>query len=233
MGYGMKYDNKGLTYYDETSKGELVTFSNISDITIKNNFFKLLDNPNYIIKKFDNLDINRLITMLTNFNELNNNIKKTDLPLSYYMENNSIVGTVIPFYPDTTPLYTISKTRMISNLVSLYNHDEDKIRNVFCLYNDILDIFQELLDNGVYYYDSNSTNFVFSNNEVKLIDFDPKRVLFDGNHKEYKFVLEGLYALIDLMTKRFFYYEEFLYFPRSIEGLRKHLVKVENKIRKR
>lgn len=233
MGYGMKYDSKGLTYYDETSKGELVTFSNISDLTIKNNFFKLLDNPNYIIKKADNLDINRLMIMLTKFNELNSVIAKTDLPLSYYMEDNKVEGTVIPYYPDTTPLYTISKTRTIGNLVPLYNHDEDKIRNIFCLYNDILDIFQELLDNGVYYYDSNSTNFVFSNNEVKLIDFDPKRILFDGNHKEYKIVLEGLYALINLMTKRFFYYDEFLYFPRSIEGLRKHLVKVENKIRKR
>lgn len=233
MGYGMKYDSKGLTYYDETSKGELVTFSNISDLTIKNNFFKLLDNPNYIIKKADNLDINRLMIMLTKFNELNSVIAKTDLPLSYYMEDNKVEGTVIPYYPDTTPLYTISKTRTIGNLVPLYNHDEDKIRNIFCLYNDILDIFQELLDNGVYYYDSNSTNFVFSNNVVKLIDFDPKRILFGGNHKEYKIVLEGLYALINLMTKRFFYYDEFLYFPRSIEGLRKHLVKVENKIRKR
>ena len=36
MGYGMKYDSKGLTYYDETSKGELVTFTNIADLTIKN-----------------------------------------------------------------------------------------------------------------------------------------------------------------------------------------------------
>ena len=233
MGYGMKYDSKGLTYYDETSKGELVTFTNIADLTIKNNFYKLLDNPNYIIKKADNLDINRLMMMLTKFNELNSIITKTDLPLSYYIENNKVEGTVIPYYPDTTPLYTISKTRTIGNLVPLYNHDEDRIRNVFCLYNDILDIFQELLDYGVFYYDSNSTNFVFSNNEVKLIDFDPKRVLFGVNKKEYKTVIDGLYALINLMTQRFFYYDEVLYFPRSIEGMRKHLVKLENKVRKR
>ena len=187
MGYGMKYDSKGLTYFDESSKGELVTFTNIADISIKNNFFKLLDNPNYIIKKSENLDIDRLMTMLTKFNELSTIIKKTDLPLSYYIENNNVEGTVVPYYPDTTPLYTISKTRRIVNLVPLYNHDNDCIRNVFCLYNDILDIFQELLDNGVFYYDSNSTNFVFSNNDVKLIEFDPKRVLFDGNHKEYNY----------------------------------------------
>ncbi len=233
MGYGMKYDSKGLTYYDEASKGELVTFSNIRDIEIKNNFFKLLDNPNYIIKKSNNLNLDRLFKMLTKFNELKDIIKKTDLPLSYYIENNNIEGTIIPYYPDTTPLYTISKTRTIGNLVPLYNHDEDCIRNVFCLYNDILDIFQELLDNGIYYFDSNSTNFVFNNNMVKLIDFDPKRVLFDGNHKEYKNVIDGLYALLNLMTERFFYYEEILYFPRSIEGMRKHLVKLENKVRKK
>ena len=40
-------------------------------------------------------------------------------------------------------------------------------------------------------------------------------------------------ALINLMTQRFFYYDEVLYFPRSIEGMRKHLVKLENKVRKR
>lgn len=233
MGYGMKIDNNGFTYYDETSKGELVTFSNIDNIKINNNFFHLLDNPNYIIKKSDDLNLDRLMIMLDRFNKLKNVIKLTDFPLSYYMENNKIEGTVIPYYPDTIPLYTISKTRKISNLTPLYNHDEDCIRNVFCLYNDILDIFQELLDNGVFYYDSNSTNFVFSNNEVKLIDFDPKRVLFDGIHKEYKTVIDGVYALINLMTERFFYYEEVLYFPRSIEGMRKHLVKLENKVRKK
>ena len=229
----MKIDNNGFSYYDETSKGELVTFSNIHDIEIKNNFFKLLDNPKYIIKKSDDLNVDRLFMMLTRFNEVKDVIKKTDLPVSYYMENNNIVGTVIPYYPDTTPLYSISKTRKISQLLEEYKHDEDCIRNVFCLYNDILDIFQELLDNGIFYYDSNSTNFVFSDNEVRLIDFDPKRIMYDANHKEYKTVIDGLYALINLMTERFFKYEEILYFPRNIEGMRKHLVKLENKVRKR
>ena len=57
--------------------------------------------------------------------------------------------------------------------------------------------------------------------------------MYDANHKEYKTVIDGLYALINLMTERFFKYEEILYFPRNIEGMRKHLVKLENKVRKR
>ena len=50
---------------------------------------------------------------------------------------------------------------------------------------------------------------------------------------KYKTVIDGVYALINLMTERFFCYDEVLYFPRSIEGMRKHLIKLENKVRKR
>jgi tRNA A-37 threonylcarbamoyl transferase component Bud32 len=103
---------------------------------------------------------------------------------------------------------------------------------MFILYNEILDIIEELYDNNIDYYDSNSTNFVFKDNNVHLIDFDYKHISYKNNRKSLYKVLIGIDDLVDRMNNRFLAHDEFIYFPRSFNSMRKHLVKLENRIRK-
>lgn len=229
----MNIDNKGLSYFNETSKGEEITFK-LSGLEIKSEFYKLIDNPNYIIKKsFREINSEALLDMLYRFSEIKDKITLTDLPISYYLEDNVIAGSVIPYYEDSENLYNISKTKELSNLSKVYKRDDDNIRNLFILYSEIIDIIEELYDNGICYYDSNSTNFVFKDNKVHLIDFDPSYIKFNTRRKATIQTLSGIDDLADRMNGRFLSYDEWPYLPRSFNNLRKHLVKIENRVRKR
>ena len=228
----MNIDNKGLYYFDEKSIGKEIVFS-LGKLEIKSKFYEIIDNPFLIIKKSDNINEDELLSMLLRFKDLYEHIEKTDLPVNYYKEKGIIKGQVIPYYEDSINLYNISKTKELDNLMNVYKKDDDKVHNLFLLYNDIVDIMEELYENGIYYYDSNSTNFVFKDNKVHLIDFDPKYVFFNKSKRRLIQTLAGIDDLVDRMNGRFLSHDEFIYMPRSFNGLRKHLVKIENRVRKK
>ena len=231
MGTGMNIDNKGLSYYDESSKGEEIVFS-LDKLIIRSKFYELLDNPNYIIKKTKVDNIDSLLNMLLRFNEVNDSIHKTDLPINYYMENDTVNGMIIPYYKDSITLYSLSKTYELKNLMKYYYHDDDMLHNLYLLYNDIIDVIEELYENGICYYDSNATNFVFKDNKVHLIDFDYKYLSFNINNRNKHTTVDGLYGLIDKMNGRFLLRNDLIHIFNSFDSLRKYLVKKENKIRK-
>ena len=229
----MNIDNNGLSFFNETNKGEEINFK-LNGLDIKSDFYKLIDNSNYIIKKsFKGINSEALLNMLSKFNEINNKIILTDLPVSYYIEDNKIVGSVIPYYEDSENLYNISITKDLNNLMKVYKRDDDNIHNLFILYSEIIDIIEELYDNGVCYYDSNSTNFVFKDNKVHLIDFDPGYIKFNTRRKATIQTLSGIDDLADRMNGRFLSYDEWPYLPRNFNKLRKHMIKIENRVRKR
>jgi len=234
----MNIDNNGIFYFDEHDKGEEIFFK--KDVDKKNplelsRFYKLLNNPEFIIKYATyNFDNEKIINMLRRFMELQKKVHLTDLPTSYYMEDGIMKGTVIPYYPDSENLYRIALTRNLLNLANYYYHDDDMLHNLFLLFSDMVDIIEELVDNNISYFDTNPSNFVFSNNQIKLIDFDPEcdRIKYEVDKKSIRKILKEIDFLVFVVTKRFQLADLCEHYPRSFKGYRKHLVKIENKIRK-
>ena len=226
-------DNNGLLWFNESSKGQEIEFIIPGTKQRNSTFYEFIDNPNFIIKK-ESKDFNReeLLYMLSIFNDVNDNVIKTDLPTMYYKENDLICGSIVPYYGNSKTLYEISKTKKLEKLMEVYKKDDDVIHNLFMLQDEILDIMEELFDNNICYYDSNSTNFVFKDGNVHLIDFDPKYIYFDQKRRHLYQTLLGLDTLFDKINNRLLSYDEFPYIPRSFNGFRKHLVKIENKVRK-
>ena len=233
MGYSMK-DNNGLLFFDDSSKGKEIDFNIPYNKDRKSIFYEFNEDPNYIIKKsLCHFDKEKLLYMLSIFNEIKDNVHKTKLPTMYYKENNIISGSIVYHHKESKTLYEISRTKKLEKLMEVYKRDDDKLHNLFILYNEILDILEELYDNGVCYFDSNSTNFVFKDNDVNLIDFDPQYIYFRKSRGPLLQTLCSFDGLVDKMNNRFIAHDEFIYLPSGFNGFRKHLVKVENRVRKR
>ncbi|MBP5683830.1 MAG: hypothetical protein J6X02_01060 [Bacilli bacterium] len=234
----MNIDKNGLIYYTQHDKGEEIIFE--KDINKKNpdeisRFYKLNNHPELIIKyAIKNFDNEKVRYMLRTFMELQKRVYLTKLPTSYYMEDGIMKGTIIPYYDKGISLNTVSLTKKIDELMKYYYHDEDILHNLFILFSDIMDILEELVDNNVIYFDTNPGNFVLINNRIQLIDFDPEydRIVYEVNKKNIVKMLIEFDRLVFLVTKRFGIADLCYYNPRNIQSYRKHLVKIENKIRK-
>lgn len=228
----MIIDQYGINCYDENDRGKEIVFFLGGKLEIKSKFYEIINEPNNIIKCPSLIDYDKEIEMLQRFNDIRKDVKKTDLPSGYYQEKSIIRGEVIPYYMEAPTLFDLSIDKDKSKINNYYYKSDDKIRNMFILYNEILDIIEELYDNNICYYDSNSTNFVFKDNNVHLIDFDYKHISYKKNRRSLYKVLIGIDDLVDRMNNRFLAHDEFIYFPRSFNSMRKHLVKLENRIRK-
>ena len=68
--------------------------------------------------------------------------------------------------------------RLYKDYISLYDAVNDN--NIELLYNKVLCIIDELLNNGILYLDIHEHNFLVNTNlDVKLIDFESSCVIFD------------------------------------------------------
>lgn len=91
------------------------------------------------------------------------NIKLTDFPVGVVSCKRRCIGQVIRLYKD---------------YISLYDAVNDN--NIELLYNKVLCIIDELLNNGILYLDIHEHNFLVNTNlDVKLIDFESSCVIFD------------------------------------------------------
>lgn len=90
-------------------------------------------------------------------------IKLTDLPVGVVSCKKNCIGQVIKLYKDYVPLCEIANNN-----------------NIEMLYNKVLNIIDELLDNGILYLDIHENNFLVNDDlDVKLIDFESSSVIFD------------------------------------------------------
>lgn len=92
------------------------------------------------------------------------NIKLTDFPVGVVSCKRRCIGQVIRLYKDYYPLKDI------------VNND-----NINILYDKVIAIIEELLNNGIMYSDIHENNFLVNNNlDVKLIDFESSCVSFNN-----------------------------------------------------
>ena len=196
----MKTDNLGIPYFDESDKGEQI-FCTLPKSRYKkttNSYFcKLLTLKDYIIKYSKN-EINKddYLQMLKIFQETKNEITLTDFPIGYYEEEGILKGTIIPYYQDSISLLQTTENRNLADLKKYYYHDDDDLHNLYVLLNNILDILEELQNNNISYLDSNPSNFLIKDNQIKLIDFDPKYIKYGINKQNISDLLSRFDDLI-------------------------------------
>lgn len=90
-------------------------------------------------------------------------VEFTDFPVGIVSCKKRCIGQVIKLYKDYVPLCEIANDN-----------------NIEMLYNKVLNIIDELLDNGILYLDIHENNFLVNDLfDVKLIDFESSCVLFD------------------------------------------------------
>jgi len=232
-------DNNGILYFTEKSKDKEIIFGmrpqkkNKED---KSLFYEFIGDDNLIIKCYsEKSDIDQvdLYEMILLFNRLKDKILGTDLPNIYYAENNQINGLIVPYYKNGISLYQLTESHSLSTLKEHYNHDDDKIHNLYVLCFDILDKLEELADNNIMYYDINPSNLILINNQVQIIDFDNRYIKYNLTIENIKIILKNYEQLFYILNKKFKLIELPIYYPKSFDNMRKYIKKTENKVRKR
>lgn len=176
-----KIDNNGLFYMDNDLFKKYPLNINYN-LKISNLFYSLMSTDDYIIKySLYNLNQDQLMPMLMNFRNIQKSIDDVDFPIGYYKEDDSIRGQIIKYYNNSPSLSNLIKEKDINIFGKYYYHDDDSIHNLYMIMLDILDLLEELFNNGVYYTDIHTGNFVIHNNQIKLIDFDYNYIHFIKN----------------------------------------------------
>lgn len=196
-----KVDKYGFLYLDEEYilNEELNYYDNLEKI--KSRFFTIDSTDEYIVKyhleKLNNKEVLQMLEKVYSINACK--LSNIDFPIGYYKENDKIRGLIIPNYP-----FTVSLRHAVihNNIDKYYNHSEDKRENVLYLLNDILKILENLYDNDIIYTDINPGNFVFWQNEIKIIDFDPKYIFYKENDFYFKMMLWNYRDLVCYVCKR-------------------------------
>jgi len=228
----MNIDSNNLIFFNEVDKGKKILFPNSKNQKNKSKFYELLNYNKYLIKYSSQLDPQTTFKMLKIFNELKDKITLTDLPIGYYQENETIKGTIVPYYKDSISLHEITKKKNLNELNNYYHHDDNNLHNLYLLLNDILDILEELQNNGISYLDSNPTNIILKDNQVKLIDFEPKYLLYELTSENIKKTLSRFDDLVFYTHINFKLGNLPIYNSKNFKTMHKHLIKLENKTRK-
>ncbi len=236
-----KIDRNGLLYIDdERIKEHPIIFQNIvksdGETKIPKLFFELFSTSDYIVKYSRGpLIKGKIIDMLLLFQKLETIIQKIDFPIGYYQELNRIRGIIIRYYKNAPSLYSLSETHDINILGKYYYHDDDTIHNLYLLMYDTLLLIEELFENNVYYTDVHRGNFILSNNEVKLIDFDYSFIHYkeQRDNKLMRMVLQNYDDMLFMMMKRFGLGEIPYYRVNSFENMKKRVKRIEDQVRKR
>ena len=127
--------------------------------------------------------------LINELNKRKNGVHLTDFPLGVVTCNSLIIGQIIPFYDNTISLLNLAK--------SCKDIDYKKI------YMQILNILEELYNNGIAYTDVNPGNFVVDSNlNVHIIDFDKELVLFkDINDKSNFYIQSVIQSFLSMILK--------------------------------
>lgn len=197
-----QFDDNGLLYIDNYSLKNMINYGK-RGVYNQSFFFKINSTDEYIIKYYQKkLNKKEVLTMLLKFyNVKGNNISNIDFPIGYYMDNNQIKGLIIPNYQHAI---SIKEALLNNNLNDYYNKSDNLKDNLSKLLYDIFKILENLYNQGIIYTDVNSGNFLLNNNEVKIIDFDPKYIFYQDQDKFYlDKMLFNYRMLYNLINKKY------------------------------
>ena len=183
MSYALKKDMRGLFYSSDNKElsNRFMELDRREEVDKPSNFYKLNFTDDYIIKK----PIARINTkdriaykyMLSTFSKTQDKITCTEFPIGYYKEKGKLSGLLVKYYPNGISLNQIMQNGDLSLLKKYYSHSDNDIRNLFLLFEECLDCINEMRLNRINYTDIVPNNIVIDNNQVRIIDFDPSRVV--------------------------------------------------------
>ena len=238
----LKVDKEGLLYTEDKKllqKNMLLIdkrhFEN--ERYYQNGFYPLDSTNDYIIKytytPYTKKEREAYKEMLVNLNSKQKDIKNIDFPIGYFRQRRKLMGLIIKYYQNSISCDNIFKHQDIEEVGKYYYHDEDSIRNLFLLLDDVLKLVYEMFENGIYYSDLNSGNIVLDNNQVKIIDFDPRFVKFDNKDMRLKTIMSTYGWLIRDVVKYFDFPYHFDEGFNNFEEAHAYTKKLEDKVRLR
>lgn len=116
-------------------------------------------------------------------------IRLTEFPTGVVTIKDKIIGQEIPYYDGYVQIDQF-----------FLNHQEEPYSYYLMCLIKIIDILQELIDNGIYYTDVHAGNFLINplNDDLKLIDFGSTFISFnDGKNNKYANVVKNLKFMLD------------------------------------
>lgn len=237
--YDLKRDKDGLLYLQDEDilrkstlridkRGEV-------DEYYQQNFYPISTSDDYIIKYnctwYTRKEIKRIKEMLANLVYRQKDIPNVDFPIAYFVHMKRLSGLIVKYYKDGISFDNVAKLQDIEAIGKYYYHDEDNIHNLFMLYEELLNVSNELFENGVYYTDINQGNVVLNNNQVKLIDFDYRYVLFDRKDFILPFIITNYFRFVRESLNSLNLYSD-VSDCNNYDDAKKYIKKLENTIRK-
>ncbi len=214
---------KELAYkYEEEPRNLLFNVNELDDILIKQ--------KNCFVPFYQK----KIIRFLNNIYKVSDKLPFIDFPLGYYKENGKIKGIVIYKYENALSLKKFNNSYGLESLKKYYYHDDDEIHNLILLYLNILIIIEKMYDEGVIYYDIHRGNFLFYQNEIKLVDFEFKYVKFDKKTpKSYNEIINRYCQMINSFSSRLLLKNYFVLPGHTFDETRDRVKKIEKGIIKK
>ena len=240
--YELKRDKDGILYYEENDilrRRPLSIDKRESryEKYYQNAFYPFRSTDDYIIKfsltGFARKERREIKEMLANLIDKQKDIKSVDFPIGYFVHMKKLAGLIVKYYKDGVSCDNVFSTGLMDDLGKYYYHDEDSLHNLFLLFEEVLNIQEEMFDNGVYYMDTNAGNIVLSNNQVKIIDFDRRYVKFTDKDQSLKSIM---YSYFFLIRSAMLYYEcneSINNYCSSFKEAKVYTKKIENDLRKK
>lgn len=236
----LKIDEDGL-FYTDNRKLIKKPFLPIDHRGINENrydqciFYSFDSTDEYIIKYHLNKlsrDVRDMIKeMLIILIEKQKDIPNVDFPIGYFQKRRYIAGEIIKYYKDTLSLDNICNDNDLLLLGKYYYHDENDIHNLFLLFDEYLTILYEMFENGVYYNDTNPGNIMLYNNQLKIIDFDPRRVKFDQKDKRLINILDNYTLFLKRVLNSFGLETDINDIGNNFDEEKKYVKKLEDRVR--
>lgn len=232
----IKQDSDGLLYIDNgISLSSKINFQSHKNGQARYQFLEIPSTSDYIIKYqnfpviySDEVELKRLLKELLKIQE---KIRDIDFPLGYYVEDGRIKGQIIRNYHDVPSLNVFSKDEDLESIAKYYYQDDDMCHNLILLYLNILDLIEEMIAYSIYYLDIHGGNFVLFNNEVKLIDFEPKQIFFTNDFNMINRILMQCKFLINTINYNLWFKTIGINNDSSFLCMREEVMKMEKRIK--
>lgn len=212
-------DYQGIFYLDSNNiKTKEFHFNEIKPTYSKQRRFYYVEGvDDYIIKDTSRLPLffngTRTKKILKDFMNVQNKFNDIDFPVGYFIDNDKIKGTVVPYYKNSISIKKLMTIYTLEELKEFYMYDDNNNINLIKMCLDILDLIEEMYQNNIVYTDINAGNFLVYNNTVKIVDFEPDYVHFTKHKQKYYELLLSNYTILVDYIWRCYRFKDVVYNP--------------------
>lgn len=241
--FEMNFDQEGFGYIDLSDntfplfKKQFLDLDYFTKepVELKRDFYLLPSTDDYILKV--NRDINNHdgseYLMIRDLISLQPQISDIEFPIGYVQNGLNIVGQIIRHYKNAPSLKKICLMEDLEDLQKYIYLDDDSLHNLFLVYLEILKKLEYLYEHGLSYLDCHAGNWVITNNEVKLIDFESHLISFSKIRYYENCILRNYIRMINRVSSQFYLPLTFNFDDEyCFSKVKRKVLEFENNIRK-